>query len=328
MEILDWGGSGKACVLLPGLAETAHAFDEFAPKLAVACHVYAITRRGFGASSRPAVGYSADRLAGDVISVIMALRLSQPVLIGHSIGGSELSTVGTKRPDLIGGLVYLDAGYFYAYDSEQAATWGQSLDSLLDKLQELKKGPTDPKPLVKELLDQRLPEFEKQLKGLLASFDQPRAPAPSDSDRSSFGALRNWFSSVQGTPFPESELRQRYEANTDGTVGKAKYTPGVARQVQENTQRRKQLTLRLPVLAIYASPHNPGPWARKDPSLRDTFAFTAAQDQTATDAIADAFQKAVPTAHVLKMRNASHLIYLSNEEEVLRELRGFLATIP
>jgi non-heme chloroperoxidase len=33
LEVLDWGGTGRAVVLLAGGGNTAHIFDEFAPKL-------------------------------------------------------------------------------------------------------------------------------------------------------------------------------------------------------------------------------------------------------------------------------------------------------
>lgn len=32
LEVLDWGGSGRPLVLLAGLGNTAHVFDDFAPK--------------------------------------------------------------------------------------------------------------------------------------------------------------------------------------------------------------------------------------------------------------------------------------------------------
>src|SRR5690349_571378 len=52
LEVLDWGGRGRPIVLLAGLPHTAHVFDDFAPRLARACscHVYGVTRRGFGNS--------------------------------------------------------------------------------------------------------------------------------------------------------------------------------------------------------------------------------------------------------------------------------------
>ena len=46
LEVLDWGGLGRPVVLLGGLGNTAHEFDQFAPKLTNLYHVYGITRRG------------------------------------------------------------------------------------------------------------------------------------------------------------------------------------------------------------------------------------------------------------------------------------------
>ena len=53
-------------VLLAGY-NTAHIYDEIAPKLAKTNHVYGITRRGYGASSRPESGYTAEHSADDVL---------------------------------------------------------------------------------------------------------------------------------------------------------------------------------------------------------------------------------------------------------------------
>ena len=133
LEILDWGGTGRAVIFLPGGTDTAHVFDELAPKLAGSGHIYGITPRGFGASSAPpppgfdlklrsdgiyeitrhdlseANPYDADRLGDDVLAVIHKLKLRRPVLIGHSLGAQELSSVGSRQPEKVAGLIYLDA---------------------------------------------------------------------------------------------------------------------------------------------------------------------------------------------------------------------------
>jgi pimeloyl-ACP methyl ester carboxylesterase len=109
VEVLDWGGTGRAVVLLAGSGNTAHVFDDFAPKVARFAHVYGITRRGYGASSRPDSGYDDQRLADDVLAVIKALNLDHPFLVGHSMAGGELTTLGNQHSELLGGLVYLDA---------------------------------------------------------------------------------------------------------------------------------------------------------------------------------------------------------------------------
>lgn len=38
LEVLDWGGPGRAIVLLAGLGNTAHVFDDFAQKLTARYH--------------------------------------------------------------------------------------------------------------------------------------------------------------------------------------------------------------------------------------------------------------------------------------------------
>lgn len=119
LEVLDWGGpssgASRTLVLLAGLGNTAHVFDRLAAKLTAQCHVYGITRRGFGASSAPPSGYAADRLGDDVVAVIEALKVNRPVLAGHSLGGEELSSIGSRFPERVAGLIYLDAGYGYAF---------------------------------------------------------------------------------------------------------------------------------------------------------------------------------------------------------------------
>jgi len=117
LEVLDWGGHGRPLILLAGGGNTAHVFDDFAPKLTANYRVYGITRRGFGASGFSPTGNDIDRLGEDVVTVIAALRLKRPVLVGHSFAGAELSWIANSRPDLVAGLVYLEAGYPYAFDN-------------------------------------------------------------------------------------------------------------------------------------------------------------------------------------------------------------------
>src|SRR5437016_5972549 len=168
LEVLDWGGSGRPLVLLAGLGNTGHVFDKFAPKLSATYHVYGITRRGFGPSSSPAPAngnYSADRLGHDVLAVVDSLKLNRPVLVGHSIAGEELSSIGSRYPDKVAGLIYLDAAYSYAYyDSSRGDLIIDSLE-LGRKLEQLipGMGPQDQKQLVEELLQTSLPQLEKDL---------------------------------------------------------------------------------------------------------------------------------------------------------------------
>src|SRR4051812_37297702 len=110
LEVLDWGGTGRNIVLLAGSGNTAHVFDDFALLLKQSGHVYGITRRGFGASNHPESGYDDQHLADDVLQILDELNILKPVLVGHSLAGSEMTTLGSQHSDRLAGLVYLDAG--------------------------------------------------------------------------------------------------------------------------------------------------------------------------------------------------------------------------
>ena len=163
LEVIDWGGTGRPVVFLAGLGNTAHIFDKFAPLLVSKHHVYGITRRGYGASSVPSTGYEADRLGDDVLAVLNALKLSGAVLAAHSMGGEELSSIGSRHPEQVAGLIYLDAAYPYAYFDRARGDLDVDLADLRRKLEKLQSG-DDARLLMQELLETALPAFERDLR--------------------------------------------------------------------------------------------------------------------------------------------------------------------
>jgi pimeloyl-ACP methyl ester carboxylesterase len=111
LEVLDWGGRGSPVVFLSGLQDVAHGFDDFAPLFTDRHHVLAITRRGYGASSRPPSGYDLATRLADLAAVLDSLHLARVALVGHSIAGDELTAFAGAHPDRVSRLVYLDAAY-------------------------------------------------------------------------------------------------------------------------------------------------------------------------------------------------------------------------
>jgi non-heme chloroperoxidase len=108
LEVLDWGGTGRP-LLFVGCYLTGHVFDDIGPKLRDAFHVYAVTRRGVGASDHPPSGYDPDRRTADIVAVVDALGLRKPIVVGNACGGHILHTLGGQYRDRVGGLIYLDA---------------------------------------------------------------------------------------------------------------------------------------------------------------------------------------------------------------------------
>lgn len=287
LEVLDWGGSGRPLVLLAGLGNTAHVFDQFAPRLTGFGHVYGITRRGFAPSSVPtpftAATYSADRLGDDVLAVIDHLRLNRPVLIGHSIAGEELSSIGSRHPEKVAGLVYLDAAYGYAFYNPSRGDLNLDLLDLEKKLQlmHLGKGPNDTRPVIHELLATLLPRFEGDLRdeqAFLTALPPKMLSGSSTSMKPAAQAI---------------------------IAGEQKYTE-----------------IKAPALAIFAVPHDIGPG--NDPAAQAAF---DAIDGAAVGAQAAAFEKGVPSARVVRLRHAEHFVFRSNEADVLREIHNFVSSL-
>ena len=334
LEVLDWGGTGRPLVLLTGLGSTAHVFDDFAPKLTPRYHVYGITRRGYGASSAPtpdATNYTADRLGDDVIAVLDSLKPEKPILAGHSIAGEELSSIGTRHPERVAGLIYLDAAYAYAYydlpGPDRVDISVRELQKELERFEE-DKPPAEQKQFVQKLLQDSLPGLEKDLDGIQHFQDaapaQPQSgPSPTESDLASFTAWRAWFLRVQGLAVAESELRQQNEVRPDGGVGKHRDHSAVASAINKGEQ--KYTEVRVPILAIFANPRKPDPYPFNTPSER---AAIVALQIAGIDAVAKAFQKGIPSAHVVQIPQANHYVFESNEADVLREMNAFLSSLP
>jgi pimeloyl-ACP methyl ester carboxylesterase len=111
LHYLDWGGEGQAVLLLHGLGDTAHIFDDFAPGLTPRFRVIALTRRGHGQSDKPESGYDTATLVEDIRQFLDALKIDRAVLIGHSLAGDELTRFAAIHGQRVIKLVYLDAAY-------------------------------------------------------------------------------------------------------------------------------------------------------------------------------------------------------------------------
>jgi pimeloyl-ACP methyl ester carboxylesterase len=111
LEVLDWGGNGPPIVLLAGLGNSAHVFDDLASAFIDHWRVLGISRRGFGASTATPDGYDVPNLGADILRVLDALSLPQAIFIGHSVAGEELTWLGSEHADRALALVYLDAAY-------------------------------------------------------------------------------------------------------------------------------------------------------------------------------------------------------------------------
>ncbi|MBD8880250.1 alpha/beta hydrolase [Rhodanobacter sp. 7MK24] len=328
LEVLDWGGTGRPLVLLPGLGNTAHVFDSIAPALARHFHVYGITGRGFGASSIPKSGYGADRLADDVMAVVKALDIRRPILAGHSIAGEELSAIGTRYQSQIAGLIYLDAAHGYAiYDPDRGA-YLPDLGHLAAQISRMHDGPSD-KSQMTALLDevsvlQR--SLRAELAGIAADDASTTGAAPSDptpADLASFPAFRCFVSAQLGGVIPEDEIRQTFAATATGGVGEQKAPAFVYNAILEGEERFHAPDV--PILAIVPVPRASDLPVGSDKAKRQAAEelHTRMQEQEIAT-----LQRQQPSATVVRIPYGHHFIFLSNPTEVVSAMIKFGAQLP
>lgn len=290
LEVLDWGGSGRPIVLLAGSGNTAHIFDDFAEKLSgTCCHVYGITRRGFGVSSHPDSGYSQQRLADDVLAVLNALKIVSPVLAGHSMSGEELTTLGDEHSDRLAGLVYLDA----ADDPKDFPASSAAYMALFHKLPEAMRS----------------------------------RPQPDASDLRSFQAFHDFKVRLNGFPSPEAELHNTFARNPDGSVGDYTTSDKIHNAIGAGSQSRDYSRIVVPVLAIFSSPNINPRYQPKDDQERAAIQKFADATDVYTNRYKKNLQHAKGGVRMVDLPQADHYIFLSNEADVLRELRAFIATL-
>jgi non-heme chloroperoxidase len=203
LEVLDWGGSGRPLIFLAGAGDTAHRFDSFAPQFAQQHHLYGITRRGSGASSQPAPAngnYSADHLGDDVLTVMQALHIERPVLVGHSIAGQELSSIGSRFPEKVSGLVYLDAATSFAFYDPAHPPIAIEMNDIKRRIDEIEAGGVDEQKKLLEL-ETAVERFET----VLHQNNAQVANMPPLPPRSPIGAALN-FGAQKYTSIPVSTL--------------------------------------------------------------------------------------------------------------------------
>src|SRR6516165_9697448 len=138
-----------------------------------------------------------------------------------------------------------------------------------------------------------------------------------------------------GGAFPESELRQLFVANPDGTVGAYKgSTNDVDKAIGEGRKKRDYSRIRGPVLAIRGLVPQPvdaqlraSGYQPKSPEERsDLEAFTRVT-AAHLDRWVTILKGAVPDARIVDFPGAGHYVFLTKEADVLREARAFIAAV-
>jgi pimeloyl-ACP methyl ester carboxylesterase len=108
LHLLDWGNPQlPPMLLLHGLQDSAHCWDQYAERVRDRYHVIALDHRGHGDSPWADTYHLEDYLT-ELAAVIEALGLDALVLIGHSAGGKNAFIHTSRHPERIAKLVIVE----------------------------------------------------------------------------------------------------------------------------------------------------------------------------------------------------------------------------
>jgi len=289
LEVLDWGGTGRPLVFVSCYL-TGHAYDDIAPKLTDRFRVYGFTRRGFGASDRPEGGYTLQRSADDLLAVLDALQMQKPILAANSCGGWTVTLLAVQHPGRLGGLAYLEAA-------------------------------DDP---MLTLDDYDFPAVD--LAKLPKRIERPPL------DYSSFDAYRRTQKVRSGVAFPEAELRHGFGVKPDGSLGPELMSRTIRQAVTSGSRSKPDFArVRVPVLAVFQTPEPfdevVKEYVIENDEQREALRLRHQVGRIMATRWEKDLRAAVPSAKIVELPGASLYMFLSNEADIIRELRAFAATL-
>jgi hypothetical protein len=132
--------------------------------------------------------------------------------------------------------------------------------------------------------------------------------------------------------FPEAELHQLFASNPDGSVGRYLVSKEVRDAMFAGVEPPDYSRIRVPVLAFFGLPapledqmkrYNP---QTAEEGVRVGLRYAMSLGWVASNTAA--LKKGVPGARVVNLPEANTYIFLSNEADVLRELRAFVSGLP
>ncbi len=102
------GGNKPPLVLAHGLTDNGLCWAPLVDVLAADYDCILVDARAHGFSDAPSSGYTNDDHAADYASLIQALGLDRPAIIGHSMGGGTSAQLAANYPGLVRGAVLED----------------------------------------------------------------------------------------------------------------------------------------------------------------------------------------------------------------------------
>ena len=69
-----------------------------------------------------------------------ALQIDRPVLVGHSMAGEELTSIGSRFPGKVSGLIYLDAATDFAFYDPEHPLLTTKMNDIKRRIEDIEAG--------------------------------------------------------------------------------------------------------------------------------------------------------------------------------------------
>jgi pimeloyl-ACP methyl ester carboxylesterase len=120
-------GQGVPIILLHGFCETHEIWSGFDIKLSAFGRVISIDLPGFGKSPLPPAPFSIDSVAALILTWLKENNITNPVLVGHSLGGYVVLAMAAMDPQYFKKIVLFHSS-IYADTEEKKANRDKVID--------------------------------------------------------------------------------------------------------------------------------------------------------------------------------------------------------
>jgi 3-oxoadipate enol-lactonase len=114
------GGSGRPVVFLHPVGTRRAFWAPVIDRLGSNYRSIAVDFRGHGDSDVPHDPFTLDDLADDVVALLRALKTTNVVVVGCSMGGMVAQGIALKAPELLSGMVLAGTNYMQTAESAKA----------------------------------------------------------------------------------------------------------------------------------------------------------------------------------------------------------------
>lgn len=105
-------GAGHPLVFIHGFCDTHQLWDEFVVPFTAHFRIITLDLPGFGQSDLLPVPFTLDEVGDRLSTLFSELKLEQPILIGHSLGGYVALSMLERHADQLSGVVLFHSTAF------------------------------------------------------------------------------------------------------------------------------------------------------------------------------------------------------------------------